>query len=75
MAKLPRSYVMAIAAAGVAASMSWHRLAVTLAPSQTYPINDDVDDPAVWGQDLPAVLRALSQDCRHAAHQAWRQRS
>ncbi len=51
MAKLPRSCVMAIAA--VVSSVSWIGLAVTFAPSQTYPINDDVDDPAVWGKIFP----------------------
>lgn len=69
----PRSYVMAIAAA--AASISWIGLAVTFAPSQTYPINDDVDDPAVWGKIFPLYYElylrtADMQRTRHGGSEA-----
>ena len=41
---------------------------------EPWPINDDVDDPAVWGKGVPAALRALREDHRHAADQVRRQR-
>jgi nitrite reductase (cytochrome c-552) len=52
MVKSSRSFVSAIAALGLAASIGCLVMA-TLATSQSYPINDDVDDPAIWGSILP----------------------
>jgi nitrite reductase (cytochrome c-552) len=51
--KLSRPFAMALASLGVAALGSCIGLAVTLATGQSYPINDDVDDPAVWGKIFP----------------------
>jgi nitrite reductase (cytochrome c-552) len=44
-----RSFVLTAAASGLAACVAC-LVAVNLAPSQGYPINDDTDDPAVWGK-------------------------
>jgi nitrite reductase (cytochrome c-552) len=73
--KLPSSFAMAIAAVGVAAISSGIGLAVTLARSQSYPINDDVDDPAVWGKIFPLYYElyrrtADMQRTRHGGSEA-----
>jgi nitrite reductase (cytochrome c-552) len=48
-----RSFLMAMAALGSAACFSGVALLVSLALSQSYPINDDTDDPAVWAKVFP----------------------
>ena len=70
---MPRSYLTALAASGLAVCIGLCVLAVTSMPasdafakakvakkksskaekSEPYPINDDVDDPAVWGKVFP----------------------
>ena len=75
MRKLSSAYAMAIAALGVAAISSGIGLAVTLAQSQSYPINDDTDDPAVWGKIFPLYyelyLRTTDmQRTRHGGSEA-----
>ena len=32
--------------------------------SEPYPINDDVDDPAVWGKVFPLFIKAKTLDIR-----------
>ena len=75
MRKLSSAYAMAIAALGAAAISSGIGLAVTLAQSQSYPINDDTDDPAVWGKIFPLYyelyLRTTDmQRTRHGGSEA-----
>jgi nitrite reductase (cytochrome c-552) len=75
MVEPPRFHMMAIAAVVLAAGAGWMGLAVTVAPSQTYPINDDVDDPAVWGTVFPLqyelYLRTVDmQRTRHGGSEA-----
>ena len=75
MGKLSRAYAMAIAALG---SRSHQQLDRTGSDLGAEPVLSDQRRrrrPGGLGQDLPAALRTLSQDRRHAAHQAWRQRS
>jgi nitrite reductase (cytochrome c-552) len=72
--KPSRSFVMVVAASALAASISCV-VAVSLAPSQSYPINDDVDDPAVWGKVFPLYyelyLRTTDmQRTRHGGSEA-----
>ena len=69
-----RSFVMVVAASALAASISCV-VAVSLAPSQSYPINDDVDDPAVWGKVFPLYYElylrtADMQRTRHGGSEA-----
>jgi nitrite reductase (cytochrome c-552) len=53
MDRLSRWHQIVIAASGRAACIICSGLAVNVAPSEPNPINDDVDDPAVWGRLLP----------------------
>src|SRR4051812_10595712 len=46
------SFAKAAAASAIAGCVS-SVIVVGLAPSQSYPITDDIDDPAVWGQIFP----------------------
>ena len=52
MARLSRSLAKTVAVSALAAGISCI-VAATFAPSQPYPINDDVDDPAIWGKVFP----------------------
>src|SRR3954467_1799404 len=52
MHKPSHSFLKAVAASALAGCIG-SAVVVSLAPSQSYPINDDVDDPAVWGQIFP----------------------
>ena len=72
--KPSRSFVMTIAASGLVACIGYV-VAATLVTSQSYPINDDVDDPAVWGKVFPLYYElylrtADMQRTRHGGSEA-----
>ena len=37
-------------------------------------LNDEIDDPEIWGEEFPAAVRRVQADRRPAAYAIWRQR-